>query len=458
MINSFVLAAMAPLLLFPKPQELTRSEGEAEFKNIDAAIKYSEDKTLPKEGYTLEVTPEAILIASSDKAGKFYAKVTLDQLRDGDKLPLVKIKDWPQYPWRGLLLDDCRHFMGKDHVKKTLKAMAMNKMNRLHWHLTDDQAWRIDVPAYPDLVKYGSVSNQYYTAGDLKEVVDFAAKLHITVVPEIEMPGHARAALAAYPQYSCFPDKCPREPRHGWGVDPIIFCAGNPDTFKFLESVLDYVISIFPGEYIHCGGDEAPKREWKACPKCQAVITKAGLDGEQALQTWFTGKMAEYLSQRGKRLIGWDEIVADGLDKRAIVMSWRGTAGGIRAANAGHDVIMTPIDNCYLDYPQKVKDDPYRYPRVKNVTLGSSMMFSPTSKIESDEAKAHILGGQGNVWAEHIFDGKDFDWKAWPRACALAEALWTAPKGRRHYDDMARRLGPMVKRLKELGVNVAPIP
>ena len=440
---------------------------------------------LPAEGYLLSVTPREVAVRASDGAGFFYAVQTLRQLSAGtDALegrlptafPCVEIKDYPRYPWRGVHIDDCRHFFGVGAVKHVIDQMAFHKLNTLHWHLTDDQGWRLAIDKYPELVKYGATRPEspdyhdrdkgdgrpygpfFYTRSEVRQIVTYAKLRHVEIVPEIELPGHARAALAAYPALSCVGESLsPRTPWTRWGISADIFCGGNPDVYRFLEDVLDEVCEMFPSKVVHIGGDEAKKDRWKQCPKCQARIKELGLKNEAELQTWLTKHFVDYLAGKGRRAIGWDEILEGGMPSGAMVMSWRGTKGGEAAAAAGHDVVMTPTSHCYFDFPQGLADDPHVYANWTKAapTLESVYRFDPCQGIAAAD-RPHVLGAQCNNWAETTLDEKELMWKLWPRASALAEALWTAAP-ERDFADFLRRMTVHRERLVRSGVNCAPL-
>ncbi len=368
------------VVLVPQPRELFRTDGVFSGDPQTAAI-VREDASVPPEGYRLEVTPSSVTIVSSDAAGAFYARETLKQLvavaGSTTNCPCVRIVDAPQYPWRGVLIDEGRHFFGSEAVKKMIKAMAYHKLNTLHWHLTEDQGWRIDFKKWLELAKWGSARSEsplrgthnlgdgkpygpyFYTEEEIAEIVEFAEAHHVKIVPEIELPGHSRAALAAYPQFSCLGEKLERRPDTSWGVKRELYCAGNDEAIRFLESILDETCRLFRySDTIHIGGDECPKTRWKACPKCQARIRAHALKDEEALQSWVTRHFTEYLSKKGKRVVGWDEILAGSLPKGTTIMSWRGMEGARAAASNGLDTVVCPRMFTYLDQPQKLPDDP----------------------------------------------------------------------------------------------------
>ncbi len=484
---STILAAIA---LVPQPTSLVEGQGVC----TQAEVRYETDATIPAEGYRLKITPEGITVASSTEHGKYYAGVTLDQLRVGSgkkaAWPCVEIEDAPAYGWRGLLIDDCRHFFGKETIKRTLDLMAQHKFNRLHWHLTDDQGWRLDIPGYPELVKRGSVRPSspchgrrphanskpapgdlngqtygpfYYTEADIREIVAYAAQRHITIVPEIELPGHFQAVLSAYPEFACKPENLKNcEPLCVWGISKEVMCLGNDKAVKFMEDVLDYVCRLFPGDVVHIGGDECPQVRWKACPKCQARIKALGLKNEQALQPWATSRFVKFLEARGKRALGWDEYLLGDVPKSAIGMSWRAGGGGAghkfltpkECVERGHDLVMTPRTHCYLDYGQGLASDPFQYIGGK-VTLEKAYSLNPCEGVP-EHLRAHILGGQGNNWSEYTWNEFDLAWKMWPRSCALAEALWTGAK-RPGFANFKARMQAHRARLIGQGVNCAPL-
>ncbi len=453
----------------------TKASGE----NKDA-IRILEDKTITNpEGYTLEVNPYDITIRSSHPAGAFYAVQTLRQLipakgsegrREKSYLPCVKIEDEPRFVYRGMHLDVGRHFFGVDKIKKYIDLLAMHKMNRFHWHLTEDQGWRIEIKKYPKLQEIaayrketlvGHYSDQphqfdgkkyggFYTQDEIREVVAYAKDRFITVIPEIEMPGHSQAALAAYPELGCTDG--PFETATKWGVFEEVYCP-TETTFEFLENVLTEVMDLFPSKYIHIGGDECPKSRWKESKFCQNLIKEKGLKDEHGLQSYFIGRMEKFLNKNGRQIIGWDEILEGGLAPNATVMSWRGVKGGIEAAKQNHDVIMTPTSNCYLDYYQsRSGDEPLAiggYLPLKQV-----YNYEPIpAELNPEEAK-HILGAQGNVWTEYMPTFEQVEYMAFPRGLALAEVTWS-PKEKRNYEDFASRLSRYLPHLDAMKVNYA---
>lgn len=435
------------------------------------------DAALGDEGYTLTVTPDAIILRAAKAPGFHHAMQTLRQLLPPEwetpasagaeprsqLVPCVHIADTPRYRWRGMLLDCGRHFMDKEFVKRCIDLLAYHKMNVLHWHLTEDQGWRIEIQQFPKLTGVGAWrkatrdSEQprdsagryggFYTQRDVREIVMYAQSRGVIVVPEIEMPGHCGAALAAYPQLSCTGG--PFEVCTTWGVHEDVYCAGNEETFAFLEGVLGEVAALFPGAYIHIGGDECPKTRWKACAKCQARIKAEGLADEHELQSWFVRRVEKILAEKGKRLIGWDEILEGGLAPNSTVQSWRGFDGAVAAATAGHDVISSPTSHCYLDYAQvRLPGEPTF---MGFLPLERVYAFEPTPPQLSPEQARHVLGGQGNMWTEHAPPDR-VERQVFPRLCALSEALWSPAAGR-NYEHFVRRLETHELRLSAIGVS-----
>lgn len=434
------------------------------------------------EGYVLDVSSRRIHITGNDAAGVFYGIQSLRQLlpeeledsRSAAALSRVKIsgvyiEDYPQFGYRGMHLDVARHFFDMEFIKKYLDLMALHKMNTFHWHLTEDQGWRIEIKKYPLLTEVGAWRKETlighggrppfefdgqpyggsYTQDEIREVVAYAAARHITVIPEIEMPGHATAALAAYPELGCTGG--PYEVETRWGVFEDAFCAGNDYTFEFLENVLSEVVELFPSQYIHIGGDECLKNRWEECPECQQRIRQEGLADEEELQSYFIRRIEKFLLSRGRNIIGWDEILEGGLAPQATVMSWRGVSGGIEAARQGHDVILTPVSHCYLDYYQA---DPASEPLAIGgyLTLRQVYTFNPVPPELNEEEAKHILGGQGNVWTEYMKTSDHVEYMAYPRAIALAEVLWS-PRNKHDFDDFQQRLQNHLNRLDAMGVN-----
>jgi hexosaminidase len=469
-------AHLAALLIKATGTTIAPMEGEAA---KDAFI-FQLDPSIPhEEGYSLLVTPYEVTVKAKTGAGAFYAIQTLRQLMPTDveagkvaslSIPCVEITDQPRYGYRGMHLDVGRHFFSVDDVKKYIDLMALHKLNRFHWHLTEDQGWRLEIKKYPKLQTiaacrketlvghYNDTPQQYdgkqycgfYTQDQAREIVKYAAERFITVIPEIEMPGHALAAIAAYPELGCTGK--PAEVGTKWGVYDNVFCP-NEATFKFLEDVLTEVMDIFPSKYIHIGGDECPKTMWEQSAFCQNLIKQNNLKDEHGLQSYFIQRMEKFLNDKGRSIIGWDEILEGGLAPNATVMSWRGTEGGIAAAKQNHDVIMTPTDYCYLDYYQS--QDPNEPLAIGGfLPLDKVYGYNPDPADLTPEQQKHILGVQANLWTEYIPDFAKLTYMAYPRASAIAEVAWS-PQASRNYDDFMGRLNFHQKRLKAMGVNAA---
>ena len=439
--------------------------------NIDPSLNMNE------EGYKLEVTPSAININAKTPAGVFYGMQTVLQLLPAEvesktvvntdwTMPCVVIEDAPRFVYRGIHFDPCRHFMTVEETKRQLDIMAMLKMNQMHWHLTEDQGWRIEIKKYPKLTEVGATRVEgegntygpfYYTQEEVKDIVAYAAERFITVIPELETPGHELAAIAAYPHLSCTGEEVP--PRIVWGVEELVMCAGKEDMFEFLEDVVEEMVPLFPGTYFHIGGDESPKEHWEKCPKCQERIRKEGLqakDGhsaEERLQSYVIGRMEKMLAKHGKKIIGWDEILQGGLSPDATVMSWQGEEGGIASALQSHDVIMTPGGNgMYLDHFQGD-------PKVEPVTIGGMNTLEkvynynpvPDTLVTLNKAH-HILGVQCNNWSEYMYTNAQREYMMYPRTVAVAEIGWTA-LDKKDYKDFERRVNNAYVRLDGHGVN-----
>ena len=448
------------LPIIPQPVRVEELPGRSA---AEVTLVGSTDPSLGNEGYELHITPAAVTLAANSPAGIFYGQQTLRQLRADDGTVLcARIWDKPRFGWRGLMLDVARHFFTKTEIKHFLDVMAVHKLNVFHWHLDDTQSWRLEIKKYPRLTEIGAwrekiewgldsgasrawnAAGQYggfYTQADVREIVAYAADRHITIVPEIEMPGHSRGALTAHPEFSCN-----GTPHSG------VFCAGNDATFEFLQNILTEVLALFPSQFIHIGGDEVPKDFWKSCPRCQQRSRAEGLQNEEELQSYFIRRIEKFINANGRRLVGWDEILEGGLAPNATVMSWRGMAGGIAAATAGHDVVMTPTAHCYLDLYQGAAGQPQALGGY--VPLEQAYAFEPIPpEIPTDKIR-HILGGGGNLWTEYMPNYGHVQFMAYPRACALAEALWS-PKENRNFADFNTRLKVHTKLLDALGVTYA---
>ncbi len=431
---------------------------------------------LAPEAYSLAIGGKGVDIKASTDAGLFYGAVTLWQLmtaRTGHdltiELPAVVINDAPRFGWRGLMLDSVRHYQSPEFIKKFIDAMALHKLNVLHWHLTDDQGWRLEIKKYPRLTSVGAwrvpagpaaradidektgkprLYGGFYTQQQAKDIVAYAAARHITIVPEIEMPGHASAAVVAYPQLGVTNDP-PTEVPEEWGVFPTLFNADEA-TFGFLEDVLAEVIEIFPGQYIHVGGDEAVKDEWQASAKIQARMKELKVADEHALQSYFIQRMEKFVSSKGRKLIGWDEILEGGLAPNATVMSWRGIDGAIAAAKAGHDTVLSPAPDLYFDHWQSAGD--LSPGRSNTLSLEDVYRFNPEPAAIGAEQRKHILGLQANLWAEFMRSDARVWYMAFPRVAALAEVAWSQPD-KLDWADFQRRLAPQLARYDMLGIN-----
>ena len=402
-----------------------------------------------KEQYTLTVSAKGIRIEGGSDAGVFYGIQTLRKAAaSGTEFAAVTIKDTPRFSWRGMHLDCSRHFFSVDFVKKYIDLLAMHNMNTFHWHLTDDQGWRIEIKRFPELTTIGSMRSGttlgtnsdlddgiphggFYTQQQARDIVRYAAERHITVVPEIDMPGHMLAALACYPELGCTGG--PYQVGHYWGVYKDVLCVGNPKVYDFVEGVLSEIMDIFPSEVIHIGGDEAPTEKWQACPKCNAL----NLTGT-TYQGYFTRRVLNYITAHHRRVLGWDEIL-DGAPADAMIMSWRGTAPGAQAARTGHDVVMTPTSHVYFDYQQS--EEPEHEPSRCSGFIPVEKVYSldPAPDSIPADARRHILGGQANIWTEYIFTEGMVEYQALPRMSALAEVLWTMPE-KKDYSDFVDRL------------------
>jgi hexosaminidase len=440
---------------------------------------------LPVEGYKLTVTKHNILIEGESGAGLFYGMQTLLQLLPPEiftykalqtgktwEVPRLAIRDYPRFPYRGLHLDVSRHFFPKEFILKYIDLIASFKMNTFHWHLTDDNGWRIEIKKYPKLMqiaawrvdredlpwlerppqKPGERANYggYYTQDEIREIVAYAQKRYVTIIPEIEMPAHSVEVLAAYPQFSCTGGPFTVPPGSYWPNSDIL-CAGNDSTFTFIEDVLSEVISLFPSKYIHIGGDEADKTRWKECPKCQERIKAEGLKDEKELQSYFIKRVEKFIVSKNRKMIGWDEILEGGLAPEATVMSWRGIEGGIAAVRQGHDVVMTPSSYCYFDHYQ---GGPRTEPKAIGgyTTLKKVYSYEPVPEELTKEQSKYILGAQGNVWTEYIPSPEHAEYMAVPRMIALAEVTWT-PKNLKNWNDFRKRMQTGFSRLDALHVN-----
>lgn len=430
--------------------------------------------TLGDEGYRLFIDNDNITVRAEKTNGLFYAIQSIYQLlpvgqtaNQAVLIPAVEIVDKPRFGWRGLMLDVGRYFYSVDYIKKYIDYLAMHKMNVFHWHLVEDHGWRIEIKKYPRLTdvsawrpstnfQRGPYINHhphggFYTHEDVKEVVAYAQERYVTVIPEIELPGHVLSALVAYPELSCTggPFEIPEQ----WAIQKDIYCAGKEEVFVFLEGVLAEVAELFPSQIIHIGGDEAPKDRWKACPHCQQRIKDEGLKDEHELQSYFITRIEKFLNSKGKRIIGWDEILEGGLAPNAAVMSWRGTKGGIEAARMHHPVVMTPTTHMYLDYFQ---GEPYLEPNAigGHLPLRKVYSFEPIPEELEGKEREFILGVQGNVWGEYIHSPDKADYMTYPRGAAVAEIGWSSPENK-NWEDFIRRMETQYVRYERAGINYA---
>ncbi len=472
-----LIEALAPALGF----RLTPVQSPSPRDSIALTLEASLGDRLGGEGYELEAGRDGVTLRAAAPAGLFYACQTLRQLLPPSvfgstpapgtawQVPGVRIVDRPRFGWRGLLVDPARHFIPVPDFERYLDVMAAHKFNRLQIHLTDDQGWRLEIRKYPELVRIGSLmdftalqrgpeagrqAGGYYTQDDIRHLVAYAAARHITLVPEIEMPAHTGAAIVAYPMLGLHPDRLAAlPPGKRWTAHEGVV-APRPSTVAFMQDVLAEVLELFPARQIHIGGDEANIEHWKKSTEMQAFLREQGLKDEAGLHSWFIRQMDEFLTRRGRRLIGWDEILQGGLAPGAVVMSWRGEDGGITAARAGHDVIMAPTSHTYFDYYQGPPD---REPRAIGglVPLEKVFRYEPIPAALGPEAAKHVLGGQAQLWGEFIATPAHRMYMTYPRAAALAEVLWT-PRGDRDYDGFLERLAVHRERLRQLQVPYRP--
>jgi len=480
--------------VIPKPKSF-KATGGVRFlmrgEDKEPKVRVSRDKSLPREGYRLSVKVSGIDIAVSSDEGEFRARTTLKQLIRSSLgrpiLPCCEIEDLPTYRWRGYMLDESRHFFGIEEVKEILDLMAEYKLNVFHWHLVDDQGWRIEIKKYPKLMEYATkrpysppygendgdnhvpYGPYFYTQDQIREIVAYASERHIMVVPEIEIPGHSRAVLAAYPEFACDAKSVSeRVPRCSWGISDEVVCAGNPEAMKFFENVLKEVVSLFPADTVHIGGDECPRKYWKDCPKCQARMKREGLKTESELQASVTRHFCQFLEKKDKRMMAWDETFVGGYGesvtvdypRSAIAQVWRDMAHTVTAVTNGFDVVVSPWQTLYFSIPQGCANDPYAYSKwlgPASSSLRRVYNWDPCKNVP-DEVRSHIIGSEGCLWTERINDANELAYKSWPRSLALSEALWTADK-KRDFGDFKRRAA--LHRAKLTGpqwhVNCAPL-
>ena len=490
--------AMAQLNLIPAPREVKETGGffVSASGGDSVPVRSEIDASVPKEGYRLSVTADGISVKAADEAGLFYARQTLKQLGENSgkewRYPCVEIGDWPAFRWRGVMLDEARHFLGKEVVMRLIDRMSEYKYNVFHWHLTDDQGWRIEIKRHPELVEYGAVRPKsvkfgtrvtyvnrkptyqynaerygpfFYTQDDVREMIAYAKARHVKIVPEIEAPGHVRALLAAHPEFGCRGEALERVPRCAWAVEEDVLCAGNDEAVAFVEDVLDEVQELFGADVIHIGGDECPKVRWRECPKCLARIEKEGLRDVKSLQTWISTRFTRHLEKRGCRVVGWDEILAGDIPQSAIGMCWRmSSKGGAGddlvtpkvAAQRGHEVIVASTAYCYVSRSQGLPEDPYPYHTYHlPLSLEKAYGYDPLDGLDEAEAK-QVIGGEACMWGESLWNVFDLEWKMWPRGMALAEIFWANPKSR-DFADFKRRASVHRSRLISERVNCAPV-
>ncbi|MBF1366605.1 MAG: family 20 glycosylhydrolase [Porphyromonadaceae bacterium] len=447
----------------------TKATQQAIFVRIDPKL------ALGDEGYTLNSSPRGVEIVGRSAKALFWGFQSLMQLLPAEvesagkvgtlpatawTIPAVRISDEPAFEYRGVMVDVCRHFLTVDEMKKHIDIISLFKINKLHWHLTEDQGWRIEIKKYPRLTEVGawriegdgSRYGGFYTQDQVREIVRYAQDRFVTIIPEIEMPGHGMGAIASYPELTCFPNRRKYIVRNIWGIEDDVYCAGKESTFEFIQNVLDEVVPLFPGEYFHIGGDECPKDRWKECPNCQKRIKAEGLKDEHELQSYVIRRAEKMLAKHGKKLIGWDEILEGGLAPTATVMSWRGEDGGIQSANMGHDVIMTPgSGGLYIDHYQGD-------PKIEPVAiccyapLEKVYNYNPIPEAIAPDKRHHIKGAQTNLWAEYLYTPEIMQYRAFPREIALAEAVWS-PISDRDFKDFSRRLDNAYVRLDMHGAN-----
>ena len=450
----------------------------SESGDSDSAIKVGIDGQGAAESYRLSVTTEGITLNAADYAGLFYGLQTLSQLMPPDAvtssdvssfdLPVLEIDDAPRFTYRGVHLDVARHFFPPEFIKHYIDLLALYKINRFHWHLTEDQGWRIEIDQYPKLTEVGAFREQtqighgldefqgdgvryggFYTKEEIREIVAYAQARNVMIIPEIEMPGHATAALAAYPELAC--TEGPFEVAMTWGIFEDIYCPYE-ETFEFLENVLLEVIDLFPGDYIHIGGDEAPKTRWEESEYVQDLMVREGFNDVEQVQGYFIRRIEKFLNEQGKRLIGWDEIIEGGLPPNATVMSWRGTIGGIEASRRGHDVVMTPYSHLYLDYYQSADQENEPFAIGGFLPLDTVYSYEPVPSQLRERDKTRIIGAQANVWTEYMKTGEHVEYMLLPRMLALAEVVWS-PAEAKNFTSFLKRIAWHLDRFDALGVN-----
>jgi len=457
---------------FKNEIETVREQLRVNLNETAAPLFCVKGKNLEGEAYRLKIQKERITVEASTQQGMYnglqtFRQLALSEFKDGELiLPCAEIADYPRFSWRGFMLDCSRYFYSVPFIKKIIDAVSLHHINRFHWHLTDDQGWRFPVEKYPLLTETGSLRKDhrktlsppeggFYSKDEIRDVLNYAASRHIEIIPEVDLPGHASAILASYPELGCTGGPYNVEDRFGIFED--VLCAGNDRIFDLAQAVFDTLAELFPSSYVHIGGDEVLFNRWQECPKCQKRLAELGLKKTPELQSWITHRLVKMLAEKGKTAIGWDEILDDcekfPLQKEAVVMSWRGEAGGIRASALGHRVIMSPnTEGCYLDY--KHSDDPEEPGQLYagSISVYKSYSMDPLPPEIKKEDADKILGGQGNLWSELIYAGKIAEYMIFPRLCAIAEAVWS-PRETKNFEDFSRRLNVHKKRLDALELN-----
>jgi hexosaminidase len=464
--------------IIPKPLQIEARSGHLMF-DASTVVNFSDGHAeLGAEGYRITIDDDGITFLTGTDAGLFYAEQTLKQLlppealrsdasRKSLPLPYVTITDAPRFRWRGAMLDVARHFLPKREVLRFLDLMALHKLNVLHFHLTEDQGWRIEIKQYPKLTEVGGWRREtvgdgrphggFYTQDDIREIVAYATERHITIVPEIDIPGHSTAAIAAYPELGNQDVPSAREPREVWTKFGIATTVLNVEdaTVEFYKTVLDEVCDLFPGEFVCLGGDECPKDEWKASPRAQARKAELGLATEEDLQAWFMNQVSEHVAAKGRKLLGWDEILEGELFPGTVVSSWRGTDGAVEAARRGHDTLTSPYDWVYFDYRQSDAEGEPGAPWAAPTSLERAYGFEPVPQDMPEELAGHVIGSEATLWSEYIPDARVHDYQAWPRLAAFCETVWSARD--RDFEEFLPRLRKHLERLDALGVEYRPL-
>ena len=464
--------------IIPKPFHVQVGTGQLMFGS-DVVVDLQEGRPeLGPDGYRLTVTDEGVTFQISSPTGLFHAEQTLKQLlppgalrsNGGDRswpIPHVDIIDLPRFRWRGAMLDVARHFLPKRDVLRFLDLMAFHKLNVLHFHLTEDQGWRIEIKRYPKLTEVGGWRREtlgdgrphggFYTQDDIREIVDYAAERHITIVPEIDIPGHSTAAIAAYPELGNQDVPSARQPREVWtrfGVAKSVLNVEDA-TVEFYKNVMDEVCDLFPGEFVCLGGDECPKDEWRASARAQERKAELGLKTEEDLQAWFMHQVSEHVADKGRKLLGWDEILEGELFPGTVVSSWRGTDGAVEAARRGHDTLTSPTKWVYFDYRQSDAEGEPGAPFAAPTSLEQAYSFDPVPEGMPEELVGHVIGSEATLWSEYIPDARVHDYQAWPRLAAFSETVWSAPG--REFAEFRTRLEKHLERLDALGVEYRPL-